>query len=149
PAPMKRIAIALAAFGCVWIGIESACSRSEKAPDVAQATEILSLPDPVERAIRWSALLGSAGPDALPGLRDAVVTSKLDVGDVVGAIRARGRSRVVAERLARPATARRRRDLSRVGKCRSRTCVRGSRCHRRALRERRGQRCDLWVADFR
>src|SRR5262249_35295283 len=36
---------------------------------------------PLDRGFRWSALLEAAPPDALPGLRDAIASAPLDVGD--------------------------------------------------------------------
>src|SRR5882672_10129117 len=82
---MKRFAVSLLTSACVLSGLTAiACSGGGSvsgAATPAQAGEILKLSDPFQRYIRWSALLGGAGPEALPALRDAVAASPLDIGD--------------------------------------------------------------------
>jgi hypothetical protein len=46
-----------------------------------QAVEALALTTPVDRLLRWTDLLGEAGPGDLVPLRDAVSKAALDVGD--------------------------------------------------------------------
>jgi hypothetical protein len=54
---------------------------SDVAPVEAQARETLAIADPVDRLLRWAAVLQHADPDALPALRDAIGHAALDVGD--------------------------------------------------------------------
>ena len=54
---------------------------SNAAPVEAQARETLAIADPLDRSLRWAALLQRADPEMLPALRDAIAQAALDVGD--------------------------------------------------------------------
>jgi len=45
-----------------------------------QARDTLTIVDPLDRWIRWSAILDRASPDALPALRDALAQAPVDTG---------------------------------------------------------------------
>ena len=72
--------------GCIFAGFAVGCSPGEQGsgdpgapPD--QAAEVLAIPSPVDRLLRWSALLEHASQEDVSSLRDAIAKAALDVGD--------------------------------------------------------------------
>jgi hypothetical protein len=86
---MQRGAVSILAAGCLLLGFGAGAwfaplrERGSLSPERAgaEARAILADPDPLERSIRWGALLERAGTGAEPPLRDAIAASPLDVVD--------------------------------------------------------------------
>jgi len=89
---MKHYTVWLVAAGCLLAGLGIGSALRLPAGHTAadplpieraaeQARETLAVVDPLDRSVRWAALLQRAGADALPPLRDAIAAAPLDVGD--------------------------------------------------------------------
>ncbi len=85
---MKQLTIGLVAAGCLLAGIaigswlpsplRSGTLASERV--AGQARETLAIVDPLERLLRWSALLAQSEADSLSELREAVATAPIEGG---------------------------------------------------------------------
>jgi hypothetical protein len=84
---MKPLTIGLLAVGCLLAGVaigtrlpslESATLAPKAVAE--QARETLAIVDPLDRSLRWSALLAEADPGSLDALRDAVGAAPIEVG---------------------------------------------------------------------